>query len=148
MQDFFSPGSCCSQRVLLKLASVTGPSFILSGVESTDFFCPGSTLRARFANDHPLAYGMPSKGLVLFWNSPAFAVTPSHHNEKYESVVRFEDSDVLQSGWLIGEKLLAGKSGMVSAQFGKGTVLLIGFRTQNRAQTHGTFKLLFNALLR
>ena len=121
---------------------------VLSGVETTDFFCPGSTLRVRFANDHPLAYGMPSKGLVLFWNSPAFAVTPSHHNEKYESVVRYEESDVLQSGWLIGEKLLAGKSGMVSAQFGKGTVLLIGFRTQNRAQTHGTFKLLFNALLR
>ena len=57
------------------------------------------------------------------------------------------DRDLLQSGWLIGEEHIARKAGMVVARHGKGRVVLIGFRTQNRAQTHGTFKLLFNALL-
>jgi hypothetical protein len=120
---------------------------VVENLDSKEFWCPGSTLKAEFANDHPLAYGMPSEGLVLFWASPVFEVTPSSHNERYETIVRFADRDILQSGWLLGEDHLAKKAGMVSAQYGEGSVVLIGFRTQNRAQTHGTFKLLFNALM-
>lgn len=121
---------------------------VLENLNSKDFFCPGSTLKVTFDNNHPLAYGMPSEGLVLFSSSPAFVISPSQHNERYETVVRFVDRDILQSGWLIGEKHLAKKAAMVSAQLGKGHVILIGFRTQHRSQTHGTFKLLFNALIR
>jgi hypothetical protein len=121
---------------------------VVEKIDPKQFLCPGSTLRVSFENDHPLAYGMPSEGLVLFWNSPTFEITPSSHNDRYEAVVRYADRDLLQSGWLIGEKHLSKKVGMVSARHGEGTVVLIGFRTQNRAQTHGTFKLLFNALMR
>jgi hypothetical protein len=120
----------------------------VDNLSSKEFFCPGSTVRVKFDNSHPLAYGMPSEGFVLFWSSPAFAVIPGQHNERYETVVRYKDRDLLQSGWLIGEEHLANLAGMVSAQFGKGQVVLIGFRTQFRAQTHGTFKLLFNTLIR
>ena len=84
---------------------------------------------------------------VLFWENSAFEVNPSRHNDRYQTLVRYIDRDVLQSGWLIGEEHLANKAAMVSAKLGDGTVVLIGFRTQHRAQTHGTFKLLFNALL-
>jgi glutamine amidotransferase-like uncharacterized protein len=121
---------------------------VVENISTKDFFCPGSTLKATFNNTHPLAYGMPSKGLVLFRSSLAFAISPSQHNERYETVVRYADKDLLRSGWLIGEKHIAKKAALVSAQHGKGQVVLIGFRTQHRSQTHGTYKLLFNSLIR
>ncbi len=120
----------------------------VEGLDSKEFFCPGSTLKVTFDNSHPLAYGMPAEGLVLYWSSPAFTIVPGQHNEMYKTVVRYKDRDLLQSGWLIGEEHLANLSGMVEAQFGQGTVVLIGFRTQNRSQTHGTFKLLFNTMVK
>lgn len=120
----------------------------MENLDSNEFFCPGSTLRVKFDNTHPLAYGMPSEGLALYWSSPAFAITPGQHNEMYETVVRYKDKDLLQSGWLIGEKHLVNLAAVVNAKWGKGQVVLIGFRTQNRSQTHGTFKLLFNTMIR
>ena len=53
---------------------------------------------------------------------------------------------MLQSGWLLGEGVIAGKSTMVSVPVGQGRVVLYGFRVQHRDQSHGTYKLLFNVL--
>jgi hypothetical protein len=53
----------------------------------------------------------------------------------------------LLSGWLEGDELLHGKGALVQAPFEEGKAILIGFRCQYRAQTHGTFKILFNAIL-
>ena len=112
-----------------------------------EFFCPGSTLKAHFTNNDPLAYGMPEKGLVLFRSSPTFRIKSGRHNDRYKTLVRYVDKNVLQSGWLIGEKRIAKKAGMIEARVGNGRVILIGFRTQHRCQTHGTFKLLFNTMI-
>jgi hypothetical protein len=121
---------------------------VLAGKPAKEFFCPGSTLRTRFTADHPLALGMPADGLALFLYSAAFEILPSDFNERYEVVARYPERDILQSGWLVGEELLAKKAAMVSAKSGEGRVILYGFRVQHRAQTHGTYKLLFNALVR
>jgi len=122
---------------------------VVANKSSKEFWCPGSTLRVKFDNGNPLAYGMPSEGLALYLGgNPAFEIVPTEHNEWYESIVTYADRDLLSSGWLIGEETLAKKAGMIAAKYGDGRVILIGFRPQNRAQTHGTFKLLFNALVR
>jgi hypothetical protein len=91
---------------------------------------------------------MPADGLVLFSTGQAFDILPGQNNEMYETIVRYQERDLLQSGWLIGEKHLSGKPAMIRARMGQGEVILFGFRPQHRCQTHGTFKLFFNALLR
>ena len=92
---------------------------------------------------------MPAEGLLLYLGgNPAFEVVPGDHNERYEVAARFADRDLLESGWLVGEAALAKKAAVVSAAYDEGRVILYGIRPQHRAQTHGTFKLLFNALVR
>ena len=121
---------------------------VLAGKKSTEFWCPGSTLKVKFDNLHPLAYGMPAQGLATFIaGSQAYAIVPTANNEKVETLATYVERDILQSGWLLGEENLAKKAAIVSVQLGQGRVILIGFRAQHRSQTHGTFKLVFNALL-
>jgi len=120
---------------------------VLAGKSTKEFWCPGSTLRVTFDNTNPLAYGMPTHGLALYLGSPAFEITaPSA--EDYDIVARYEDRELLESGWLVGEENLTRKAAVVAAKLGQGRVVLIGFPAQHRAQTHGTYKLLFNALVR
>ncbi len=121
---------------------------VVAGVPSKEFWAPGSTLRVRYANDHPLAYGMPAEGLALFMaGSQAYEVTSTDRSQDVSILATYVERDLLQSGWLIGEQVIARKAAAVAVTQGKGRVVLIGFRPQNRAQTHGTFKLVFNALL-
>jgi hypothetical protein len=54
--------------------------------------------------------------------------------------------DVLLSGWIRGPEKLTRRAAAVAMTYGKGKIVLLGFRVQHRAQTDGTFKLLFNAI--
>ncbi|MCH8246827.1 MAG: peptidase M14 family protein [Bacteroidetes bacterium] len=121
---------------------------VVDGLSSTEFWSPGSMLRIKVDNTNPLAYGMPEKALATFLGgNDAYQVVPSSYNDHVERIVTFVDRDILQSGWLIGEEVIAKKAAMVSVDRGEGKIILIGFRAQHRMQTHGTFKLVFNALL-
>ena len=120
---------------------------VVKGLDSKDFFCPGSTLNINVNTVHPVAYGMPDEALGLFWHSPAFKIKPNPDNHKYSVIATYPDKEILGSGWLIGEKYLADKIAAMEVEKGEGSAVLIGIRPQHRCQTHGTFKLLFNTLL-
>ena len=120
---------------------------VVAGLPRTEYLCPGSTLRARFDTSHPLAYGMPEEALILNWWSPVFSITPSAFNDRIAAPVTYpEDGPLLSSGWLVGGDRLHGRAAALDVAYGEGRILMIGFRSQLRAQTHGTFKVFFNAL--
>ncbi len=119
----------------------------LQGVSRENFFCPGSILRVLVDNSHPLGFGLPAEADAYFVNSMALDAAPSFAAPRSAVVVLYPKSGLLRSGWLQGESYLANKIGAAEARLGKGRIVLLPLRVQNRAQTHGTFKLLFNAIL-
>ena len=112
-----------------------------------EFYCHGSTLRVKVNNGNPLGYGMPEEALVLNMGSPTFEVIDMFQADNYEVIAEYPGKDLLQSGWLIGEDRMVNKPCMLRVKVDRGDVVLFGFRPQFRAQTHGTFKLLFNCLV-
>jgi len=125
-----------------------GITNVTAGKSNKQFWCPGSTLKITVDANNRYGYGMPENAQAVFLQGdPAFDIPPSEYNEHYQVIASYVDRDVLQSGWLVGEEIIAKKPAMVVAQSGSGKVVLIGFRAQHRAQTYGTFKLLFNSLV-
>ena len=91
---------------------------------------------------------MPEDALATFLaGGQVYETVSGARSADVRRIVTYIDRDILQSGWLLGEEAIANKAAVVSVEHGEGTVLLIGFRAQHRAQTHGTFKLFFNALV-
>ena len=139
---FAQSGDLPIQRFGLPLRNV------VAGLPAKEFWCPGSTLRVKFDNRNPLAYGMPSEGLATFLaGSQVYEIGGTDKSEEIEILATYVERDILQSGWLLGEGIIARKAAAVAVKHGAGKVVLLGFRAQHRAQTHGTFKLVFNALL-
>lgn len=121
---------------------------VVANLPSKEFWSPGSTLRVRYDNSNPIAFGMPSEGLALLMaGGQVYEITSMDRGQDVDIFATYVDRDILQSGWLLGEQVIAKKAAAVTVRHGDGKVVLIGFRPQHRDQTHGTFKLVFNALL-
>ncbi len=128
----------------------------LDGLDRTKFFCPGSVLRITVDTTHPLGAGFDTSAAAYFINSRAFTVSPealkpdpTHGNRpRVRVVASYSDTVLLLSGWCLGEEYLKGKPAICEADYGKGHIVLFGFRVQHRAQTEGTFPFLFNAIYR
>jgi hypothetical protein len=94
---------------------------------------------------HPLARGFAKDVDAYFINSSAYELTDAA-DKRVRVVARYAERDVLRSGWLLGEKLIAGKIALAEVAFGKGRIVLFAFRPQHRAQTWGTFPFIWNAI--
>jgi hypothetical protein len=120
----------------------------LEGVPPTKFFCPTSLLKIYVDNKSPIGYGMPAEAAAMFYRSLAYTTRiPSTGDWERKVVASYPDDDILLRGWILGEDLIARRAAVIDAKYKKGHIILIGFRCQHRAQTHGTYKFIFNALL-
>lgn len=115
-----------------------------SGPQVSRFYAPGSIFGVVLGGEGPrsaVTVGMPDSFQVYFANSAAFTVSgPARALATYPA-------EPLRSGYARFQERLEGKAALVEAPVGSGRVILFGFRPQFRGQTHGTFKLLFNAVL-
>ena len=114
------------------------------------FYVPGSLLQAAVDPTHSLGLGVGHEGRVdvMYDNSPVFRLTPEAARQEVTAVAWFESATPLRSGWAWGQQYLANGVLVVDAPVGPGRVVLYGPEITFRAQPHGTFKLLFNALVR
>jgi len=116
---------------------------VLAGVRRNEFYNPGSVVKLTVDNKSPLAHGMRTDVGAYFSSSSAFDISDT---SRVRTIARYADKDALMSGWMLGEKLLNGKTALGEATFGKGKIVLFAFRPQHRGQSWGTFQFIFNAL--
>ena len=124
----------------------------VADIDPGELFLPASLLRLELDVGHPLTWGSPDEVAAKWAGGRAYEVHGFGDDAvgRIEAVGRWaaEPERVLMSGLLHGAAHLAGKAGLMDVEYGAGRILMYGFRVQHRGQTHGTFGLLFNALLK
>lgn len=119
----------------------------LIGLETKDFYCPGSLVKIVNDLNHPIAFGMEESCAGFFWNNSGYEIDPISEGVNQPRVItKYADKGLFMSGRLIGEKHMAGKAGIVEVPYGEGKIILHGFRVKFRASVPVTFKLFFNSL--
>jgi hypothetical protein len=109
--------------------------------EQVSYNIPGSILQVQVDNTTPIGFGFEPTVDMFFDNGPVFRVSAGAATP----VARFGGTS-LRSGWAQGQEELAGAFAAVEAPFGRGRVITFGPQVAFRAQSHATFKFLFNAI--
>jgi len=114
---------------------------------SERFYVPGSLLEVTYDTTADATLGQDARGVVFFDNSPVMRLGPDAALRGIKPIAWFEGAQPLKSGWAWGQNYLDGGVAMAEARYGQGTLYLYGPEITFRAQPHGTFKLLFNAIV-
>jgi hypothetical protein len=122
-----------------------------------EYFVPGSILRVSVDNTTPLAYGLEREVDVFFDDSPVFRIDSARIEQcRMErcgasvtvptKVAWFSSRAPLRSGWAWGQEHLEGGVAIADVPFGRGRIAIFGPQITFRAESHGTFKFLFNGI--
>jgi hypothetical protein len=121
---------------------------VVARTPRTDFFVPGSLLRVRVTPGHPVTRGFGGEAAIFQDKALAFETTLPGAEMDRRVLATYPDDrrEILLSGFLEGAERLERRAAAVALTYGKGRVVLLGFRPQHRAQTPATFPFLFNAV--
>ena len=113
---------------------------------SSKYYIPGSILRATFDTAASANRGMTAEADIYFDADPVFKLAPDAVAKGVRPLAWFPNATPLRSGWAWGQHYLRDGVAAFEAPVGSGKLLVFGPEITFRAQTHATFKLLFNAL--
>ena len=74
------------------------------------------------------------------------AYAPGRGAEGLHPIARYPEEPLVQAGLPAASRRLRGRLAAFDVAMGRGRIVVLGFRVQHRAQTWGTFKMLFNAI--
>jgi hypothetical protein len=119
---------------------------VVAGLKRQEFFTGGSVVEVQATIAHPVMAGMPERAALFVESSPAFETGEGF---KGEVLARYQATgSPLLSGYLLGERFLNNRAAALEVPHGNGHIVLLGFRPQWRGQSFGTFRVVFNAVLR
>ncbi len=111
------------------------------------YYIPGSILRVSVDSTDQSAWGMNGMADVYFDASPVFNIAPDANSKGIvKPIAWFPNNKPLRSGWAWGQSYLQDGVAAFVATIGQGKLYAFGPEITFRAQTHGTFKFLFNEL--
>jgi len=75
-------------------------------LSSTDYYVPGSILKAYVDTEQTANWGMQEQADIVFNNSPVFTLKPGAESQGIVPLSWFGDEDLLRSGWAWGAAYL------------------------------------------
>lgn len=111
------------------------------------YYIPGSLLRVTLDSTQAATWGMANQADVYFDSSPVFKLAPAAVAKgEVKPLIWFSADKPLRSGWAWGQSYLRDGVAAFEAPIGSGKLTVFGPEITFRAQSQGTFKLLFNQL--
>jgi hypothetical protein len=144
-------GSSTALAYHLKLPVHDALTELINGKErrlpNDKFYIPGSVLGISLDSTIQSAWGVGSRADVYFDASPVFNINPEADADgSVKPIAWYATDKPLRSGWAWGQAYLRNGVAAFVANVGGGKLYAFGPEITFRAQTHGTFKLLFNEL--